>query len=68
MLFDMNHSNILFDPPFRIMKIKTKVNQWDLIKFKSFFQSKGNLWGKKKRKDNTHTGRKSLQMIKFTRA
>ena len=25
-LFDKNHSNILSDPPPRIMKIKTKIN------------------------------------------
>ena len=30
-----NH-NILFDPPFRVMEMKTKVNEWDLIKLKSF--------------------------------
>ena len=36
MLFDINHSNILFDPPPRIKIIKTKINQWDLIKLKSF--------------------------------
>lgn len=35
-LFDINHSIILFDPPPRIMTIKTKINQWDLIKLKSF--------------------------------
>ena len=29
---DINHSKILFDPPPRIMKIKTKINKWDLIK------------------------------------
>ena len=27
MLFDMNHSNILFDPPPRIMNIKTQTNE-----------------------------------------
>ena len=27
MLFDRNHSNILFYPPPRIMKIKTQINQ-----------------------------------------
>ena len=32
----MNHSKILFDPPPREMKIKTKVNKWDLMKLKSF--------------------------------
>ena len=25
-LFDINHSNIFFDPPPRVMKIKTKTN------------------------------------------
>ena len=39
-LFDINYSNILFDPPPRIMKTKTKINQWGLIKFKSFFTAK----------------------------
>ena len=33
-LFDINHSKILFDPPSRVMKIKTKINKWDLIKLK----------------------------------
>ena len=33
--FDINHSRILFDPPLRVMKIKTKINKWDLIKLKS---------------------------------
>ena len=27
MFFDINHSNILFDPPPRIMTIKTRINQ-----------------------------------------
>ena len=35
-LFDINHSKILFDPPPKGTKIKTKVNKWDLIKLKSF--------------------------------
>ena len=29
---DINHSKTLSDPPPRIMKIKTKINKWDLIK------------------------------------
>ena len=33
--FDINHSKIFFDPPPRVMKIKTKINKWDLMKFKS---------------------------------
>ena len=39
-LFDINHSNIFSDPPPRAMKIKTKVNDWDLIKLKSFCTAK----------------------------
>ena len=35
-LFDINYINILFDPFPRVMKIKTKINKWDLIKLKSF--------------------------------
>ena len=31
-LFDIHCSNIFFDPPPRVMKIKTKINKWDLIK------------------------------------
>ena len=39
-LFDINHSKILFDPCPRVMKIKTKINKWDLIKLKSFCTAK----------------------------
>ena len=39
-LFDINHSNIVFDPSPRIMKIKTKINKWDLMKLKSFGTAK----------------------------
>ena len=39
-LFDINHSKIFFDPPPRVMKIKTKINNWDLIKLKSFCTAK----------------------------
>ena len=35
-LFDINGSKICFDSPPRVMKIKTKINKWDLIKLKSF--------------------------------
>ena len=38
-LFNINRSNIFFDPP-RVMKIKTKINKWDLIKLKSFCTAK----------------------------
>ena len=39
-LYDINHSKILFDPPPRIMEIKTKINKWDLMKLKSFCTAK----------------------------
>ena len=35
-LSDINHSKIVYDPPPRIMKIKAKINKWDLIKLKGF--------------------------------
>ena len=35
-LYDINHSKILFDPASREMEIKTKINKWDLMKLKSF--------------------------------
>ena len=34
-LVDINQSNILYDPPPRVMEMKTKINKWDLIKLKS---------------------------------
>ena len=39
-LFDINCSKIFFDSPPRVMKIKTKINKWDPIKFKNFFTVK----------------------------
>ena len=39
-IFDVNHSRIFFDPPPRVMKIKTKINKWDLMKLKSFCTAK----------------------------
>ena len=39
-LFDINHSKILCDSPYRVMEIKTKINQWDLIKLKGFCTAK----------------------------
>ena len=35
-LSEINHSKILYEPPPRIMAIKTKISKWDLIKLKSF--------------------------------
>ena len=38
--FDINHSKVFFDPPPRVLKIKTKINKWDLMKLKSFCTAK----------------------------
>ena len=35
-LDDIHQSKILYDPPPRVMEIKTKVNKCDLIKLKAF--------------------------------
>ena len=39
-LDDINQSKIFYDPPPRVMEIKTKINNWDLIKLKSFYTAK----------------------------
>ena len=38
-LYDINSSNIFLDSPPRVMKIKTKINKWDLIKLKKLLHS-----------------------------
>ena len=35
-LDDINQSKTFYDPPSRVMEIKTDVNKWDLIKLISF--------------------------------
>ena len=40
LVFLTNHSRIFYDPPPRILKIKPKINKWDLIKLKSFCTTK----------------------------
>ena len=34
-LNDINQSKILYDPPPRVMEIKTKVSKWDMVILKS---------------------------------
>ena len=36
----MTNCKSLYDPPLRVMEIKTKINKWDLMKFKSFSTAK----------------------------
>ena len=50
--FDKNHSKIFFNPPPRVMKIKTKTNKWDLFKLKSICTAKDTI----KQKDNLRMG------------
>ena len=40
LLDGLNQSKMSYDPPPRVMEIKTKVNKWDLNKLKSFFRAK----------------------------
>jgi len=54
-LDDMNQSKILYDPPPRVMEIKTKINKWDLIKLKSFCTAK-----EKKRKETINKVKRQL--------
>ena len=39
-LNDINQSKIFYDPPPKVMEIKTKVNKWNLIKLKSICTAK----------------------------
>ena len=39
-LYDINHSKILFDTPPREMERKANINKWDLMKLESFCTAK----------------------------
>ena len=42
-LSDINHSRILYDAPPRILEIKAKISNWDLVKIKSCCTTKENI-------------------------
>ena len=54
-LNDINQSRVLYDPPPRVMEIKTKLNKWGLIKLKCFCTAKETI---SKVKDNPQNRRK----------
>ena len=64
-LSDINHSSILYDPPYRILEIKAKINKWDLIKLKSFCTTKETISKVKRQPSESETNNKrsSLQII-----
>ena len=59
-LFDINHSNIFLNPPPRVMKIVTKINKRDLVKFKSLYTAKEAI-------NNPQNGGRYLQTMQQTR-
>ena len=58
-----NYSNIFFDPPLRVMKLKSKVSKWDLIKLKSLCTAEDII---NKREENPQNGGQYLQMRQLT--
>ena len=52
---DINLMNIFSGQSPKAIEIKTKINQWDLIKLTSFSRAKETI---KKKKDNMQNGRK----------
>ena len=57
--YDINHSKILYNPPPRIIEIKTKINKWNLLKLKSFCTAREII----NKADNPQVGRKHLQIM-----
>ena len=63
-LFDINHSKVFFDPPPRVMEIKTKRNRLDLMKLQSFCTAKETI---NKMKRQPSEWKKYLQMNQRTK-
>ena len=68
-LSNINHSRIFYDPPPRILEIKTKINKWDLIKLKKLLHNEGNYKQNEKtafRMGENNSKRSNLQLISKT--
>ena len=65
-LSDINHSKILYDPPTKVMEIKTKVNKYDLIKLKSFCTMKETISKVKRQLSEWENNSKQKQLTKYT--
>ena len=71
---DINQSKVLYDPPSRVMEIKTKINKWDLIKLKRFCTAKEIISKMKKQhlqwekiaNETTNKGFQSIQAVHTT--
>ena len=56
-----------FDSLPRVMKIKTKINKWNLIKLKTFHTAKEIINKMKRQDENLQNGRKYLQTKQLTK-
>ena len=61
----INCTNVFLGQTPKATELKTKINQWDLIKLMSFCITEETI---KKIKDNLWNGRKWFQMMKLARA